>query len=229
LDAFLFPAATKKKFEIIRGETKFKTNISLQIYRLDRIGKNWVHDFSLNTGKAPSTTGRTRWEEGDEEWLMSHHLEISKRWKSERGQNLVETAVVLIPLLLLTFAVIDFASLFYVYLALENGLSQATRYAVTGQKQPGTDPLTGNPYDRAGSIKKAMQNATPNLDLSTITYTFANITNPGGDPTGGPGDILKVTVNYDWNIITPLVRPFFTGGKIRLTVSSTMKNESFPP
>jgi hypothetical protein len=52
LDAFLFPAATKKKFEIIRGETKFKTNISLQIYRLDRIGKNWDHDFSLNTGKA---------------------------------------------------------------------------------------------------------------------------------------------------------------------------------
>ena len=45
-----------------------------------------------------------------------------RRLASEKGQNLVETAAVIIPLLLLTFAIIDFSGVFYVYLALENGL-----------------------------------------------------------------------------------------------------------
>ncbi len=62
------------------------------------------------------------------------------RWKSSKGANLVETAMVIPLLLLLTFAVVDFATLFYVYLALENGVSSATRYAVTGQFANDPDP-----------------------------------------------------------------------------------------
>ena len=46
---------------------------------------------------------------------------------------------------------------------------------------------------------------------------------------GGPGAIERVTIDYDWDIMTPLIRPFFTGGKIHFKVESTMKNEkAFP-
>jgi len=45
---------------------------------------------------------------------------------------MVEAAIITPFLMLLTFSIGDFASIFYVYLALENGASQATRYAVTG-------------------------------------------------------------------------------------------------
>jgi Flp pilus assembly protein TadG len=48
------------------------------------------------------------------------------------GSNLVEAAIITPLLLMLTMAIVDFASVFYVYLALENGVSSATRYAVTG-------------------------------------------------------------------------------------------------
>ena len=34
-----------------------------------------------------------------------------------------------------------------------------------------------------------------------------------------------MTVNYTWDIITPLIRPFFTNGQINFTVESAMKNE----
>ncbi len=155
-----------------------------------------------------------------------NHPEKAKKRIAERGQSLVETAIVLMLLLLLTFAIIDFSSLFYVFLALENGVSQATRYAVTGQLQSGNDPNTGNPYNREGSIKKIMQDVTPTLDITKATITFSNITK-GTSDSGGPGDIIRVNVSYDWNIITPLIRPFFSGGKITLKVSSTMKNETF--
>jgi Flp pilus assembly protein TadG len=164
--------------------------------------------------------------EGRGAMVSAGQLAKAKNRIAERGQSLVETAIVLMLLMLLTFAIIDFSSLFYVFLALENGVSQATRYAVTGQLQAGTDPGTGNPYDRAGSIKKIMQDVTPTLDLNNATITFSNITK-GTSDAGGPGDIIRVNVSYDWNIITPLIRPFFSGGKITLRVSSTMKNETY--
>jgi Flp pilus assembly protein TadG len=138
--------------------------------------------------------------------------------------------MVIIPLLLLTFAIIDFAGVFYVYLALENGLSQATRYGITGQRKTVTDPMTGLPttLDRRNSIIRSMQEATPTLDLSGANFTFSNITNATGEQTGGPGDIFRVTVTYNWNIMTPLVKPFFTNGCITLQVNSAVKNETFP-
>ena len=50
------------------------------------------------------------------------------------GANLVEAAIVTPPLLLLTFAICDFAAVFFVYLALESGVTQATRAGVTGNQ-----------------------------------------------------------------------------------------------
>jgi Flp pilus assembly protein TadG len=160
---------------------------------------------------------------------MDRQRQSQIRWKSEKGQALLEGAFVLLTLLLLILAMVDFASMFYVYQSLENGINQATRFAVTGQTKQGVDPITGQPItlNRAASIKKAMQEATT-LDLSTASYTFTNITNPVGDPTGSPGDIIRVAVSYDWPIVTPLIGSLFNNGKVRLTVSSAVKNEPSP-
>ena len=43
--------------------------------------------------------------------------------------------------------------------------------------------------------------------------------------TGGEGDIGKLTITYPWNLMTPLIRPFFTGGQLVIRVESAMKNE----
>lgn len=142
----------------------------------------------------------------------------------------MEMAMVLPLLLLLTFAIVDFSSLFYVYLALENGVSLATRYGVTGQQM--NDPL--NPTQlltRQASVMAAMRQATPTLVIPDSAFTFEHL--PTGSSTwvggiGGPDEISRVTVNYTWGLITPVVRPFFPGGQINLRVSSTMKNEGFP-
>jgi hypothetical protein len=141
---------------------------------------------------------------------------------------MVEMALVMPLLFLLTFSIVDFASLFYVYLALENGVSQATRYGVTGNLMD--DPANpGTPLSRVDSIKTAMRQATPTLTIADTAFTFNHM--PAGSSswvagTGGPGDIEKVTVDYTWDIITPIMRPFFTGGQIRFSVDSAMKNEA---
>ncbi len=147
-------------------------------------------------------------------------------WESSKGANLVEAAMVLPLLLSLTFAMVDFSALLYVYLALENGVSQATRYAVTGQAMD--DP--GNPgqkFSREQSIKIAMRQATPTLTIDDAAFQFYNVTQ-GTSGTGTSNEIIRVTVNYPWRAFTPMLRPFLTGGQIQLSVSSTMKNEPFP-
>jgi Flp pilus assembly protein TadG len=46
---------------------------------------------------------------------------------------MLEAALITPLLLLLTLSIIDFGAMFYVYLALENGASLATRYGITGR------------------------------------------------------------------------------------------------
>lgn len=150
-----------------------------------------------------------------------------RRLRDSRGATLIEAAIVTPLLLLLTFSCMDFASIFYVYLSLENGVSQATRYGVTGNLMD--DPANpGTPLSRAGSMMAAMRIATPTITLPDSAFSFSHMTPGGGSfvgGIGGPGDIEKLTVDYTWNIMTPVLRPFFSGGQIHFTVDSAMKNE----
>ena len=144
------------------------------------------------------------------------------RLRSARGSTLIEAAIITPLLLLLTFSVVDFGALLYIYLSLESGVSQATRFAITNTATPG---LT-----REQSIMAAMRTATPTITLPDSAFTFSFM--PPGAATwttgaaGGPGDIGRVTVNYNWSIMTPLIRPFFTGGQVNVRVESAMKNEA---
>lgn len=146
---------------------------------------------------------------------------IFRRLKDSKGTSLVEAALITPLLLLLTFSIAEFSSLFYVYLALENGVSQATRYGVTGNVVGVTT--------REDSIKAAMRDATPTLTLDDSAFTFSHMPIGGGawvaGGAGAPGELERVTVDYTWNIMTPLLWPFFPSGNIHFTVDSTMKNE----
>ena len=124
----------------------------------------------------------------------------------------------------LTFTVLDFAWIMYAYLAMENGVTQATRFAVTGNT---LNDSSGTPLSRDQSIRQAMRNATPGFQLDDSAFTFDNLTD-GTAGTGGPNDIIRVTVRYDWQLLTPFLRPFFPSGKVSIGVASTMRNEPFP-
>jgi len=143
------------------------------------------------------------------------------------GTNMVEAAIVTPLLLLLTFAIADFSTMFYVYLALENGASQATRLAVTGTALADpSDPAVQ--LSRMETIKLAMRQATPTITIPDSAFSFHHMAIGGSTwqaGVGGPGEIEKVTVDYTWHLMTPLLRPFFTNGDFHVTVDSAMKNE----
>ena len=139
--------------------------------------------------------------------------------KDASGATLIEAAIMTPLLLLLTFSIVDFASMFYCYLSLENGVSQATRSVVTGGSSE-------------TAIKAAMRAATPTLTIPDAAFSFSNM--PAGGTSfapgvGGPGSVSRVTIDYDWQLMTPLIRPFFTNGTVHFRVESTMKNEAAFP
>ena len=149
----------------------------------------------------------------------------ARRLGDSKGANLVEAAIVTPLLLLLTLGIVDFASMFYCYLALEHGVSQATRFAVTGR----TMTSGGVPMGREASIKTAMRDATPTLTIPDSAFSFSFMPVSGStwaSGLGGANDVGRVTINYSWQFMTPLIRPFFTGGRLNLQVQSTMKNEA---
>jgi hypothetical protein len=156
---------------------------------------------------------------------------IARRLRGTAGTSVVEAAIITPLLLLLTLSVVDFGALFYVYLALENGVSQATRFAVTGNLMD--DPLhPGTNLSRDNSIMLTMRQATPTLTIPDGAFTFSHMA-PGGAAwlagSGGPNELAKVTVGYTWTFFNPMLWAFFPGGQITLNVDSAMKNEGAPP
>jgi hypothetical protein len=152
---------------------------------------------------------------------------VLRRLSDATGTNLIEAALITPLLLLLTLSIVDFGLLFFVHLALENGVSQATRFAVTGQLMD--DPANpGTKLSRMDSIKLAMRQATPTLTIADSDFTFTY--RPAGaagwlNGTGGPSDIGKVSITHTWKFFNPLLWPFFGGGQIVLKADSAMKNE----
>ena len=153
---------------------------------------------------------------------------LIRRMRDTSGGSLVEAALITPLLLLLTFGIMEFATMFYVYLALENGVSQATRYGVTGNLKD--DPMNpGTPLNRTGSIMLAMRQATPTLTIPDAAFSFNHMAQGGNvwlGGVGGPDEIDKVTVTYTWTFFNPVLWPFFNNGQITLSVDSSMKNES---
>src|SRR6186997_2101212 len=102
---------------------------------------------------------------------------IVTRLRDAKGTTMIEAAFITPLFLLLTFSIVDFGALFYAYLALENGVSLASRYGVTGRTL--NDPVTGTPLNHQESLKLAMRQGTPTLTIPDSSFTFAH-RSPGG-------------------------------------------------
>ena len=112
---------------------------------------------------------------------------------------------------------------FFAYLTLQNGVTAATRFGVTGQDPDDDD----HPTRHADSIMRVMRDAT-GLKLEDGEFTFYDITTQSSG-TGGPNDIIQVTVTHPLPLISPMVWPLVgNGGVITLRVSAMMRNEPSP-
>jgi Flp pilus assembly protein TadG len=129
--------------------------------------------------------------------------------RRQRGQNLVEFALVAPLFLLLVMAIVDFGWLFKTYITTTNCAREGARIGIVGATEAtiearATDPSKGCPSD------------------STATATGAQ---------GPPGADLKVEVKHTYTFITPIgsLLTLVSGGTlpdhIDLSASTTMRME----
>jgi Flp pilus assembly protein TadG len=143
-----------------------------------------------------------------------------RKLNAERGQSILEFAITALLLFLLVFAIIDYSHLYFDKLTLQNAVRQGGRYAITGQSMPGNS--------RYLSILATVRNASLGMAASSNTTVCSQ---PSGNCNfgGGPNETVTITVNYLYRINTPIMAQFFPGGTYLITVSSSFRNEPFPP
>ncbi len=139
--------------------------------------------------------------------------------KSSSGQTLVETAVSFALFLLVMISIMDLSYLFFVKLTLQNAARQGGRYAITGQAISG--------QSRYNSILKTVEDTS--LGLATSSNTAICSASGGCSNAGGPSDTVTITVTYNYGFLTSLIAHYFNGGSYTIKVSSSFKNEAFPP
>ena len=129
----------------------------------------------------------------------------ARRKNGEKGQALVEFALLVPIFLLLLFAIVDFGMGFYSWITVTNGAREGARLgAVLATEQQIKDQVY-----QAVSL--------PNEGTKmTVTVTGAQ---------GQPGQSVVVKVDYDYDLITPLagIVSFVSGNVLgpTLTLSST--------
>lgn len=133
-----------------------------------------------------------------------------EKLKEEKGQSIVEFAIILPVLLLVLCGIIDFGWIYSNELSLNNCTREGARYgSIHAGEANAEEMITNRILDvSTDSLKKDM----------TIEVSFTNTT----DPTAG--DVI-ITVESRIDILTPIVGVFFDNQQVELSSTVTMKAE----
>jgi len=171
---------------------------------------------------------------------------VARRFRRhQEGAAAVEFALVAIPFLALTFAIIETALVFFAGQTLESAASDAGRLIMTGQAQSAgfskddfktavCNDLAGGLFDCAGGVSV---NVTTFSSFGAVN-TSAPLTNGQLDTTktnytpGGPHCIVAVQLYYQWPIYVSLLGDNLAnqnGNKRLLVATSVFRNEPYGP
>lgn len=143
---------------------------------------------------------------------------LRRRTRSQRGAAAVEFAIVVPLLFLLIFGIIDFGFGFHAWDAAENAAREGARVAAV-------DPSTSD-------ILARVRNSSNFLDQSKLNVTITCSTNNGSSfgacaqgSAWAEGDIIRVTVVYAYDFITPLPHMVGLGSHLNETAISEARFE----
>jgi hypothetical protein len=175
--------------------------------------------------------------------------------RNEKGATTLEFGFIAVPLITLTMGIIEFAVILFINSSLESGVIQASRYAITGQTTPGVSreekvleilnqhgyglvtiqptDVTTLVYPNFASIGQPEPYADTNANGSydqgePFTDTNGNgvwDSDMGVVGLGGPGDIVVYKVDYQWGLLSDLLKPVV--GDLTFTSGVAVRNEPY--
>ena len=122
--------------------------------------------------------------------------------RKERGQELVEYALILPIMMLILMGILDLGRAVYYYSALHNSAREGARYGVI------------NPEDPEG-IEAVVRNYAVALEPAELTVLISS----------PDEDTVRVTLTYQFTPITPIVGTLLGSNEVTLGSQATMRIE----
>lgn len=109
-----------------------------------------------------------------------------KTIRKQKGQALVEFAIILPLLMLVVLAILEFGMMLNSYMAIENASREGARIGIIG----GTDT----------QIRNVIIITSPSLGVNDLTINITPVSS-----IRKSGDTLVVSVKYNYHLITPII------------------------
>ena len=157
--------------------------------------------------------------------------------RKQDGSAAIEFGIVAMPFLLLVFAIMETAIVFFAGQALETAVADSARLIMTGQAQ--SQGFNQGAFKNAVCSKiYGLFDCAGGLSVDVKTYTSfssvdttppivnGNFQNNTGYQPGGPSDIVVVRLYYQWPIYVSLLQNM-SGNKRLLIATSAFRNEPY--
>ena len=122
--------------------------------------------------------------------------------RNQEGQSMVEMALTMPILVLIVAGILDLGRAYFTFVTLSDAAAEGAAYAAI------------HPTDTVQVIERAADttNGLVVLDPSMVSVDYAELT---------PGSSITVTVEYEYQLLTPIIQSFLNDGKLlmRATVA----------
>jgi Flp pilus assembly protein TadG len=140
------------------------------------------------------------------------------KFKNERGSSLIEVALTLPLLLLVTAGIFEFGRAYQTQQVLTNAAREGARVAVLPNQPSGAAETRARLYLTGGQLPNA---ADATISVTSTTISIGGITTPGS----------KVTVSYPFSfvVLQPIARLVVStsnlGSALTMSAAAEMRNE----
>ena len=137
----------------------------------------------------------------------------SRRTQRQKGSAILEAALVYLPLMAISFAIIDYSLGIFVQAVLQNAVREGVRFAVTQQTGAGgqdaavLQTVQNNAFGFLSGANSSYISVTyysPQTAFNSATGTFG-VANGVGSNQAGNICVVSVT-NYPWFWVAPVMR-----------------------
>jgi Flp pilus assembly protein TadG len=171
-------------------------------------------------------------------WRLSAMRTARRLVRKQDGVAAVEFGLVAAPFILLMFAIMETAFVFFAGQALETAVADTGRLIMTGQAQnQGFDESAFKTsvcaqvyglFDCPGGLKVDVKKYSTfgEIDFTPPLDANGNLQNNQGYQPGGPGEIVVVRLYYQWPIYVAMLQNM-AGNSRLLVATSAFRNEPY--
>ena len=134
---------------------------------------------------------------------------VQRRLSGQGGQSMTEFALAMVVLLILLMGALDIGRMYFTYIAIQNAAGEGALYAAINPRCVQPSAACVDPNNALYRAQHESPAGLVNPQRMTIESEL-----PSPLVEGAP---IAIIVHYEYDILTPFIRPLVPSGKLQLT------------